>query len=190
MKKNELEKLIKSFTYKTLLNESIYDFKGSINIVENYIEKANDLDEFVELIKNDPRLENNQGYWELMRECYPEYSTLVKNYLGKICKTLITTNSDVGSLKIGNDNFKITLSNGYGDGTNNVYIIDKKINLECLAVKNVVEGNNISIYEYDCSDKVAYTLNGKYMIYSFITVHNQKISFNLGERIFAFVKIN
>ena len=79
----------------------------------------------------------------------------------------LTAISDIGSVKIGIDGqFTLDVPNGYGDGDTAVIICDKdEYKPENHALWASVRGNNINIYEYDCSDEVVETLSGKYGIY-------------------------
>lgn len=79
----------------------------------------------------------------------------------------LTTISDIGSVKIGIDGqFTLDVPNGYGDGDTAVIICDKdEYKPEDYALWASVRGNNINIYDYDCSDEVVETLSGKYGIY-------------------------
>jgi len=85
-------------------------------------------------------------------------------------KTL-TTLSDAGSVKIGNDNFSVLIPNGYGDGDTKVIIVS---NIDCESFKSFkfftsIKGN-INIYNYDCDSpclesKVIETIKGWYGVY-------------------------
>lgn len=185
MKNLENEKGLKTFTISCLLNEyNSYDYKGSVDIIKKYYEEANSLNEFVQKVLNDERLANNQGYWKLVEEKDADnYNVRVLKLFDKLEAHKFTTISDAGSLKVGNSSFSTLFSNGYGDCENLVYIIDREINLHCLEFKTIIEGSEINIYEYDCGNKVIATLSGKYALYS----HTKN---GLGNKIFAFVKIN
>lgn len=176
MKKMFLDtRKIKDFTKSCLKNESAYDYKGSVDIVKKYWHKAKNIEEFKKLVLEDERLENNQGYWQLAKES-SNYIDLVLKYLEKHANESFTTISDIGSLTVGNRNFRYNIPNLYGDGTNTIYIFDNKINLECLNFLTTISGK-FNIYEYDCGNDVAKKLNGVYAIYRI-------------EKIFAFVKWN
>ena len=166
---------IKEFTNSCLNNESIYDYKGSIDIIKEYWNKAKDIKEFKELVLKDSRLKDNQGYWQLAKESENYYNILLE-YLTKKANDSFETYSDIGSLSVGTKEFKYNIPNLYGDGTNKVYIIDNNINLNCLDFLTTIEGN-FNIYEYDCGNQIAKTLKGRYAIYR-------------GKRVFVFVKWN
>lgn len=169
-------KEIKDYTKRCLNNEGIYDYEGSIEIIKGYWNKAKTIDEFKNLIFNDKRLENNQGYWELAKENKQLYNKLIFEYLGKKADEYFTTESDIGSLSVGTNDFKYNIGNLYGDGTNYVYILENNENLACLNFLTTIEGN-FNIYDYDCGNHVAITLHGRYAIYR-------------AERLFVFAKWN
>lgn len=81
----------------------------------------------------------------------------------------IYTESDAGGILVGTKDFGIKISNGYGDGTTEIIILDINEELPKDAkYKQCLEGK-INIYNYDCSKRldedIVYTLNGKYGIY-------------------------
>lgn len=177
MKKQFLEtKKIKDFTKKCLNNESIYDYKGSIAIIKDYWDTAKTINEFKDLVLNDERLKDNQGYWELAKEDMQLYDRLVLEYLRKRADKFFTTESDIGSLAVGTSDFKYNIGNLYGDGTNYVYILENNEHLSCLDFLTTIEGD-FNIYDYDCGNNIAITLHGKYAVYR-------------AERVFAFVRWN
>lgn len=79
--------------------------------------------------------------------------------------------ADGESIRIGNDNFSIRLSNGYGDGSFTVYIIDNDEMGKLLSQDyNFVGGNKgeCNVFDYDgvvCEGEVIATLKGVYFIY-------------------------
>jgi len=81
----------------------------------------------------------------------------------------IYTDSDAGSVKIGNETMTINIPNGYGDGQTDVFIVEKKkgdnvrIPYDFLTT---VKGT-FNIYEYDCGngEDAVVTISGEYAIY-------------------------
>ena len=140
-----------------------WKYIGSIEIIKEYWLNAKTITEFKELVKNDLRLENNQGYWELFKED----TRLVINYLNKKEHERIETYSDIGSLKVGNKDFTICIPNGMGDGTNYVYIINEDVKIPCLKFITTMSGENFEIYDYDCGNNVIKRLSGRYAIYNY-----------------------
>ena len=90
MKKEDIIKRLDKFTNVCLFNEtSIYSYKGTKEIIDEYVERAKNFDEFVDLVLYDERLEKNQGYWELARNIDNiDYNSFVKGYLKKIADEL------------------------------------------------------------------------------------------------------
>ena len=85
----------------------------------------------------------------------------------------LTTLSDAGSVRIGNDSFQILIPNGYGDGETNVLIIDEDDKLDEKARFFTIAEGEINIYNYDCASnpdlfplEVIKTLKGRYGIYN------------------------
>ena len=80
---------------------------------------------------------------------------------------ILETDSDVGSTKIGNDDFSVQINNCMGDGiTKN--IIDTNNTFDCKSFFDyfTVINGKFNIYDYDCGESVAKTLNGEYFVYS------------------------
>lgn len=76
-----------------------------------------------------------------------------------------TTNSEMGSVKVGNDKFAMLIRNKYGDGITKVAIVDGNASLDDKYFETSIEGE-FNIYLSDCGNKVACTLNGRYGVYS------------------------
>lgn len=165
-------KKINNFTKRCLMNESIYDYKGSIEIIKEYWSIAKNIKEFTSLVMNDERLSHNQGYWQLMKEelSEDELNNLVNNQLKDLADNHYVTYSDIGSISIGNDSFRYNIKNGYGDCSNNVYIIERDVHIECLNFDTTIKGDNINLYDYDCGNDVLCTLKGEYAIYTGVRV--------------------
>lgn len=170
MNKEEFKKCNKmsDFTKRCLKNESFYDFKGSIEIINNYWKKAQDFNTFFELVKNDLKLSKNQGYWELMKEnlIEEEYKTLFLEVYKKDISKIFHSLSEAGNISIGNDSFRYNISNNYGDCENTIVLIEKSVNIEGFDFLTSIKGTNINIYNYDCGNEILTTLNGEYLIYN------------------------
>ena len=76
-----------------------------------------------------------------------------------------TTNSEMGSVKVGNDKFATLIRNRYGDGITKVAVVNGKAHLDVKYFETSLEGE-FNIYSSDCGNKVACTLNGRYGVYS------------------------
>lgn len=86
----------------------------------------------------------------------------IKNKINLISKEknvkCIKTFSDVGSLKIGNDDFTLLIPNGYGDGEMTCYItsgigISEKDGFEYFSLLS----GEFNIYNYDRGDNIVHT---------------------------------
>jgi len=75
---------------------------------------------------------------------------------------------DAGSLKIGNKDFQVLVSNGIGDGGYEWYVVDSDEDLPKDAhLEQCIQGKHIKIFCYDCDDYTyGYELNGSYFVYS------------------------
>lgn len=76
-----------------------------------------------------------------------------------------TTNSEMGSVKVGNDKFATLIRNRYGDGITKVAVVNGKAHLDVKYFETSLEGE-FNIYSSDCGNKVVCTLNGRYGVYS------------------------
>lgn len=76
---------------------------------------------------------------------------------------ILETLSDVGSLKLGNDELTILIPNGYGDGITTVVITTKNIHVP-MKYFTKIEGEFV-IYEYDCGTDVECIVSGEFNIY-------------------------
>lgn len=153
-------KKLRDFTKSCLGNETSPYYKT----IKEYWAQAKNIEEFVNLVLGNKELEDSASYWELAKEKAYNYDNMVKDYLGTRANDHFTTYSDVASLKVGNEDFTIDISNFYGDGENNVYIFDTAVQLSCVDFVTTIEGT-FNIYEYDRGKEVIKTLCGKYAIY-------------------------
>lgn len=94
--------------------------------------------------------------------------------LSKAADLHFKTNSDIGGVAVGTEDFCVNLGNGYGDGTTNVYVFNTKRipgELEEFLKFNTCIGGKFNIYEDDISvcekakSKVVCTLEGYYGAY-------------------------
>lgn len=77
-------------------------------------------------------------------------------------------NSDTGDVMIGVRGLTVKLSNGYGDGEVDIFVLDPGEEVsEVMPLQAVIEGENINIFDYDCSDtEVVATISGKFFVFS------------------------
>lgn len=76
--------------------------------------------------------------------------------------------SEMGCVKIGNDDFNMWLLNGKGEGSFWIHLCNKKENKSKKNFEFISEivGKNINLYECDTSKNIILTLNpGKYCVY-------------------------
>lgn len=81
----------------------------------------------------------------------------------------IYTESDAGGILVGTKDFGVKISNGYGDGTTEIIILDINEELPKNAkYKQCLEGK-FNIYNYDCSKRldedIVCTLTGRYGVF-------------------------
>lgn len=140
-------------------------------------QKSKSLSEFEkDVLSND--IKNCAVYSKVSR-----YGTDSENHWyrvrGLFGNEIIKTYSDVGSLMVGNDSFSTLISNGYGDGTTRVGIVNKCD--ENIKKASLCEGmmdncrvtlkGTFNIYPYDCDapseQKPILTLTGNYFVYNY-----------------------
>lgn len=136
------------------------DFEDSNPLVKLWF-KAKDLKDFYSLIKKDKYARMTQFVGELLRDDKDFVESLIEN------AERFYTSSDAGGVKIGNDSFSVIIPNGYGDTDKNIVAVidDNSLNKTAFDFWSVVEGTNISIYEYDCGNDTVATLSGEYGVY-------------------------
>lgn len=149
-----------------------YHYTKNDNIIFDYACYKVEIKSIEEEIKNlqntCARLKNDNEYTKIYKKTLKKIEELKKELseLKKADRITLYTFSDVGSVKIGNDNFNILVPNGCGDGCTTVLILGKN---EEPAENNhyicTVEGD-YGIYSYDLGDEVIYIVHGKYNIYN------------------------
>ncbi len=84
------------------------------------------------------------------------------------CGNCFTTLSDVGGVKVGNDDSYFIISNGKGDGNTIVAIFNNAddFNEDMLTNRSAISiSGHHCIYEYDCGDSIKVKLDGEYFAY-------------------------
>ena len=107
---------------------------------------------------------NGQLYAVFSKLAYGHTSRL-KAYLDEIKIKMVVTSSDVSSVRVGNDDFSVQVSNARGDGDTYVYIVDERTNSTMFDFWTVAfQGKNIKISAYDCENEWidGVELNGHY----------------------------
>lgn len=149
-----------------------YHYTKNDNIIFDYVCYKVDIKSIEEEIKNlqstCERLKNDNECTKIYKKTLKKIEELKKELseLKKAGRITLYTCSDVGSVKIGNDNFNILVPNGCGDGCTTMLILGKneepRENSHYICT---IEGD-CGIYSYDLGDEVIYQMYGKYNIYN------------------------
>lgn len=126
--------------------------------------ESNNSEDFIDEYLNTKELSHTQAYAEISKTCRPDkHWYKVREMFGD---RQFKTDSDAGSVKIGNDSFSILIPNGQGDGITRVAVFDDRqyFNDSMMEPFTLVDGN-FNIYDYDCGERVAKKLSGRYYIY-------------------------
>lgn len=116
---------------------------------------------------------SSQAYGELLKKqsmVYEGYSEIY-NYVMNKAEIKNITCSETSKLKIGNDNFSVGVSNGYGDGIMK-FAVFKKGNPYINAIDHMMDwqvtiDGKFNIYSYDIGNDVVLELEGSYIVYSY-----------------------
>lgn len=164
--KLENSRKIKDFTKSCLLNSCFEECKNMALEIWNC---SKNFEEFKREFLAQENLRKYQGYWVFAKDVLSswEYRYKLISYLQELGATYFVTLSDCGSVKIGNENFNINISNKYGDGETNVVVLEKNVDINGLEFCTDCEGN-FNIYSHDTSTTdIVYTCKGHYGIYNF-----------------------
>lgn len=164
--KLENSRKIKDFTKSCLLN---WNFPECKNMALEIWKCAKNFEEFKKDFLAQENLRKYQGYWVFAKDVLSswEYRYKLISYFQELGGEYFKTVSDCGSVKIGNQNFNINISNKYGDGETNVVVLEKNVSINGLDFVTNCNGN-FNIYLYDCSkNDVVYNCSGEYGIYNF-----------------------
>lgn len=123
-------------------------------------------DDFIDNFLADKRFIKTTGYIELMmRERPDKVWYYVRENFGDRC---FKTESDIGSVKVGTDDFSVAISNGYGDGVTRVAVFnnaDEFYSGSVMHFHSSIEGH-FFIYDYDCGGgEPVKELSGRYGVY-------------------------
>lgn len=139
------------------------------------LNKAKNTEDFENLYfsTKDIDIMNSQAYGELLKKqslIYEGYSEIY-NYVMNQAEIKNIAGSDRAGLKIGNDNFSICVSNGYGDGVTK-FAVFKKGNPYICAIDHMMDwqitiDGKFNIYSYDIGNDVVLELEGSYIVYSY-----------------------
>lgn len=161
MKKSELKfnDRYNNYLRGCIFNERIE--KKSMSILRSASDTMDFVNKFLD--SEDLDILMSQAYAELSKKVCPSGHWMrIRKMLNEM---VFKTTSDVGGVKIGNDNFSIIIPNGYGDGVTRIAIVNRgDINENMFTFFTSVEGC-INIFSYDCGDEVERTIFGKYGVY-------------------------
>ena len=125
------------------------------------LDRAQTSEEFIRLLLNSDTMCGTQIYAELSKS-QPDHWKRVRDSIDN----WISTYSDAGGLKIGNEYFSITVPNGYGDGDMKYAVVGRGcLNHDMLEFWTVIQGNQINIYDYDCGSDIIETLDGRFGVF-------------------------
>ena len=85
----------------------------------------------------------------------------------------IMTMSDVGGVRIGNDDFAVTISTG-SDGKKYIFVSENEkeseglynLNRKKLKYAAFIKCKNAKIFDYDCEGSCGTSINGEYFVYT------------------------
>ena len=119
-------------------------------------------------ILNDSSITNTQLYAKVSKTNPKRHWSRILDMFEK-CGNCFTTLSDVGGVKVGNDDSYFIISNGKGDGNTIVAIFDnaeEEFNEDMLNNRSAIPiSGHHCIYEYDCGDSIKVKLDGEYFAY-------------------------
>ena len=169
-RKDRIERLIKIIDYSA--KDTAFPLVGDKKIADLIRGLDNTEDILTAIVSsNDWDVKYSPNYAEASKLCSDNMHWYrCRGILGENCRK---TDSDVGALKIGNENFSIRIPNGEGDGTTryailkkgtdeNKYFNDRMFNYVCA-----IQGK-FNIYAYDCGDWVDLAdVEGTFSVYYF-----------------------
>lgn len=164
--KLENSRKMRDFTKSCLLNSCFEECK---NMALEIWKCSKNFEEFKKEFLAQDNLRKYQGYWVFAKEVLSSWEFRYKliGYLQELGGEYFKTVSDCGSVKIGNKDFDINISNKYGDGETNVVVLEKNVSINGLDFVSDCNGV-FNIFGYDCSkNNVVYNCSGEYGIYNF-----------------------
>lgn len=146
----------------------LYDaHKESADRARKILRKAEDTEQFIDLFLEDDYFANTQAYAAMICKERPERRWMaIRKMFGE---RQFKTESDAGSLKVGNESFQTLIGNGRGDGVTRVAVFgkDEEFNREYFGgIVSTVQGM-FNIYDYDCGDSAAKVVEGRYFVYAY-----------------------
>jgi hypothetical protein len=158
---------LKPFTVTCM--ENPWCLQGEIGeikaIFETHWKKAESISEFKELVFNDNRLKQTQGYAELSKESDRHWYRVREMFGDKCFKTM----SDAGAVMVANKDgtCQILMSTNGGDRQARVAVFHKndKFNDSMMNFTGNSINGEFGISDYDCEYHEAVSLSGKYLVY-------------------------
>lgn len=147
-----------------ILRRCLADVLAQSESLNEMIENSSDTDDFINKFLATPDYADTQAYVEIMKRERPERLwKAIRSMFGDRC---FKTESDIGGVKVGNDEFSLIVPNGRGDGTTRVAVFDNKkdFNERLMNFFTDIRGK-FSIYDYDCGGTELVTLMGKFGVY-------------------------
>ncbi|MDY4592729.1 MAG: hypothetical protein SO434_04950 [Eubacteriales bacterium] len=135
---------------------------GCIECIELNAPQVDEEDEDDDVLEDDGEPFEQKSLWYEIRAA--------------IGDNVIKTESDIGSVLVGNKDMTMTISNGYGDGTTRIGVFEKE-NEITNKMRFVCQVNGtFNVYDYDCYQtaeqlnsprNIATTLSGHYYVYCY-----------------------
>lgn len=126
--------------------------------------KCKSVNEFIDIVLNSKELSMTQGYAEISR-ISKDHWYRVRAIFGDSC---IKTESDAGSIRVGNSEFSILIPTGGGDGVSRFGVIENvNFNHGMMNFSGImIDSQKAYVYDYDCDGGVPiFELSGKYQVY-------------------------
>ena len=129
---------------------------------KSILTKAETSKDFISLLLSSDTMRGTQIYAELSKDQPDHWKRIRRDIEG-----WHETYSDAGGLKIGCNDFSVNVPNGYGDGKMRFAVVGRGcFNHNMLNFWSSISGENIIIYDYDCSDgQEVMTISGRYGVF-------------------------
>lgn len=150
----------------SFLTRCMNSTKTNQKIVDSCLAASANTDEFIDSYLAHTEEIGTQFYAELVERERPyRLWKTIRECLGE---RQFKTDSDAGSVRIGNATFTMLVPNGFGDGISRVAVFDDRddFNADSLLTFFTIVNGAFNVYAYDCGgEETVATLDGKYAIY-------------------------
>lgn len=138
--------------------------ENEAHVAEEILAEAKDTEDFINKYLEDGRVKNFYARNILAKTYKPDtYWKTIREFIGD---QQFKTDSDAGSVKIGNETFSVLIPNGRGDGITRVAVVEDEPEFNSLDMDFFTSvSGKFGIYDYDCGDRVSMTLDGRYSVY-------------------------